>query len=141
MKKRKKIIVISLAAIMIFSTGVFASQSGLYQMIRDRLTFVGNTYTQKESQLVEDGVNAQEGLSQYMEGLEADFNTELEAYEALLLEEARNELSGRVEEVINLVDGEKEQLLEEIKGKIKEKVDKDLEKELNELEKAIRKEN
>ncbi len=141
MKKIKKIMIISLAFLIISSSLVFASQQGIYQMIIDRLMGLRNTYTQKDSQLVEDGQKAQEELKRYTNELEAEFIKELDAYEGEQLEEAKKVLKSNVDDVKKMVDSEKEKVLKEIKEKIKDKISKDLEKELKELEKALQKNN
>jgi len=139
MAKAKRVVAVSLACMMLFGTGVYASQQGLYQTVMDRLMSLKNTYISKDSQLVQDGVNAQTDLATYVEGVEGDFKNELDQYEREQVEGAKQQIQNRVNEIKSMVEAEKEKTLKEIKDEIKNKVDKDLEKELMQLEKAIQK--
>ncbi|MBM7614541.1 hypothetical protein [Alkaliphilus hydrothermalis] len=141
MAKAKRVVAVSLVCMMLFGTGIYASQQGLYQTVVDRLMSIRDTYITKDSQLVQDGVNAQADLVTYVEEVESGLKNDLDQYETEQVEEARKQIQNRVNEVKNRVAAEKGKILKEIKDEIKNKIDKDLEKELMELEKALEKNN
>ncbi|MDR5658697.1 hypothetical protein RH915_04265 [Serpentinicella sp. ANB-PHB4] len=140
MKRSTKIVLVALILIFAFTSGVFASQNNLFQMIRNRVKAIETTYTENIS-LEKDGKDAQAQLKQHIDDFEMSIAQELDNYEAELKNNARQTLQNEVLSLTAQMDDEKEEILHDIKEKMQKEFDQALQKELRDLEKAIRKNN
>lgn len=130
MKKWLKSKSILLAIISVFAFSAVASADmNLYQLIKDKLTSIGQEYISKDSALTADGQAVQADLQQYYDSLAEEIRAELDSYEQQQTEQARKELFEDVQNAKSQINAEKQQIINQLKEQLHEKIQKDLENE------------
>ncbi|MBM7854581.1 hypothetical protein JOC37_000954 [Desulfohalotomaculum tongense] len=136
-KLKFKIIAFTLIFVLAFGAVAFA-QGDIYQTLKNRLLSIANQYINKESALTGTGQAVENDLQQYMNSLEAEIKTQLDAYEQEQIEQAKQELQNIAANSKSQLNAEKDEIIKELKKQIRKKIQEDLKQEKEKLKDNIR---
>ncbi|MCX7749249.1 MAG: hypothetical protein N2645_20510 [Clostridia bacterium] len=142
MQKTKKILASALLLLILLTTVqvVVAETLGvnLLALLQQKASFLVGTNTQPtESQLEQAKKQTLDDTSNYLTNYLNDLQNSLHQFSVQESESAKNKLKAKGEEIKNILESQKQMVLDDSKAKIKIKIDEELNEKLNELDNEL----